>query len=65
MPIHATRQTLIDDLLAYGESGLAARISSISPEQMDRIADRADLYVIDNPLIAKALALAAVAVLEG
>jgi hypothetical protein len=65
MPIHTTRQSLIDDLLAYGESAVADRISSISAEQMDRIADRADDYVTENPLIAKALALAAVEVLEG
>ena len=64
-PIHTTRQSLIDDLLEYGETALADQISAISPEQMDQIADRADAYVTDNPLIAKAIALAAVEVLEG
>jgi len=65
MPTHITRQGLIDTLLAYGESAVAARIPSISPDEMDRIADRADDYGATNPLIAKALALAAVEVVEG
>ena len=65
MPVYTTRQNLIDTLLAYGEPALADRIPSISPEEMDGIADRADHYAFQGMLFAKAVSLATVDVLEG
>jgi hypothetical protein len=55
------------DLRTYGEDELAAQIPTLSEAEMQRIGEVADryLYAPERPLIAKALALAAIEVLEG
>ena len=67
MPIQTDRETLALDLRTYGEDELAARVASMSDEDLRRVFDRADdyLYQDESGLIARALAGAAVEVLEG
>lgn len=70
----ALRDTLAIDLRTYGEDDAADRVLSLSDEDLARIWERADHYVYSDEhalasgrsmLIGKALALAAVDVLEG
>lgn len=65
MPISASRRTLMFQLLAYGERDLAQRIRTLTPDEMDRIAWRADSYIATAGESGQALALASVDVLEG
>ena len=65
MPIHTTRRNLAGTLFSYGEDQLAITLTGISPAQMDEIADKADGHSSGTGLLATALALAAVEVLEG
>jgi hypothetical protein len=68
VPVSATRELLQADLRTYGEDELAARIPTLSEAEMQRIGEVADHYLYapqKPPLLAKAVALAAVEVLEG
>lgn len=74
MPVVTSRQHLADDLRSYGEDELAARVPQLSDADMNRIGDLADRYLFADEyatpsggsmLIAKALALAAIEVMEG
>jgi len=55
------------DLRTYGEEQLAVRAASLGPEDMRRIGERASdvLYSLPSGLIALAVVLAAIEVLEG
>jgi len=61
------RKTLALDLRTYGEDALARRVLSLDVETLARIQERAGhyLYTGENGLIAKAVTLAAIEVLEG
>jgi len=65
--VSVSRELLEADLRTYGEDELAARIPSLSEAEIQRIGEVADryLYTPERPLIAKAVALATVNVLEG
>ena len=67
MSVSVSRELLEADLRTYGEDELAARIPSLSEAEIQRIGEVADryLYTPERPLIAKAVALATVNVLEG
>lgn len=67
MPVSVKRELLEANLRTYGEDELAARISTLSEAEMQRIAEVADrhLYTPERPIIDKAVAMAAVEVLEG
>ena len=67
MPVSTTRELLQADLRTYGEDELAARVPTLGEAEMRTIAEAADryLYTPERPLLAKAVALAAVEVLEG
>ncbi len=65
MPIHTTRRNLAGTLYAYGESELAVKLAFITPDQMDQIANKADDHAFAGLMLATALGLAAVEVLEG
>jgi hypothetical protein len=65
MPIYTTRRMLARALYTYGEFDLAAKFADVTPDQMDAIANRADVHADEGLMFATALALAAVEVLEG
>ena len=70
--ITTSRENVATQLVAYGEDSVAARFASASDEEFVRIQERAFRYAIqpDTPsgramFLDKALALAAIEVLEG
>ncbi len=70
--IQSSRSHIERDLRAYGEDAVAARISSISDEDFARIGERAFAYACmptakksGGMLLARALALAAIEIIEG
>jgi hypothetical protein len=67
VPVCVRRELLEANLRTYGEDELAARISTLSDAEMQKIGEVADryLYTPERPLIAKAVAMATVEVLEG
>ena len=67
MAIRTSRELLAVDLRSYGEDSLAAEIAKLPQERLEAIFERADDYLssVQSTLLAKALALAAVEVLEG
>ena len=65
MPLYTTRRMLAGALYTYGEFDLAAKVAGVTPDEMDAIADRADVHADEGLMFATALALAAVEVLEG
>ena len=67
VPVSVRRELLEANLRTYGEDELAARISTLTEAEMQRIGEVADryLYTPERPLIAKAVALATIEVLEG
>jgi len=59
------RQHLALDLKTYGEEELAQRVLGVSDEQLRRIGERASEHAYTGMLIAKALVLATIEVVEG
>ena len=59
------RESLVDDLREYGEDTVAARVFTLSEEQYQRLSEIAYRHALTGMLLAKALALAAVEVIEG
>ena len=66
MSVIVDRETLALDLRTYGEDKLAERIRSLDDDTLGRIQERADHYLYngEHMLIARAVSLAAVEVLE-
>ena len=67
MAVWVARDLLALDLRTYGEDALAERALSLDDETHARIQERADHYLYrgESRLLAKAVALAAIEVLEG
>lgn len=74
VPIMTDAQTLAIDLRTYGEDELAARVATMSLDDLQPVFDRADHYLYlpelatpkgTSPLLALCLALAAVEIIEG
>ena len=74
MTVETPPADLAIDLRTYGEDEVADEIEQLAPEQLARIWERADHYVYApeyarpsgaSPLLAWALAMAAVEVVEG
>ena len=74
MPVETSREMLIIDLRTYGEDAVADAIASAPETQLSQVFDRADHYLYSDtfatpsgasPLLAEALARAAVEVIEG
>ena len=73
MPVTASPDLLAIDLRTYGENEAAERVLAMSPDQLERVYEQADHYLYSkqyatpsgaSPLIAWALAMAAVEVVE-
>lgn len=67
MSVIVDRETLALDLRTYGEDEAAQRVVALDDETLSRIQERSDFYLYngEHMLIAKAVSLAAVEVLEG
>ena len=65
MGLHTPRKTLIADLEAYGEDAVASKIGRLSARDYERLSDLAFTHALSGMLLAKALALAAVEIVEG
>ena len=72
MPPGDERRAIADDLWTYGEDKLARRAFNLSDQELERMGDIAGEYMLMSDtasgagmLFAKAVALAAVEVLEG
>src|SRR5689334_22871786 len=74
MPVSTTRELLIVDLRTYGEDAVAEAVASAAEERLSQVFDRADHYLYADefatpsgasPLLAEALARAAVEIIEG
>jgi hypothetical protein len=74
VPVSTTRELLVVHLRTYGEEGAAAAIAVADENTLERIFDRADRYLYAealaktsgaSPVLAEALARAAVEVIEG
>lgn len=74
MPVWTSRDLLAVDLRTYGEDALADAVLTADEAQLEQIFDRADYYVYSDefaspsgasPLLAFALARAAIDVIEG
>lgn len=74
MPVWSRPDLLAIDLRSYGEDDAAERVLHSSVDELQRIYDRADHYLYGDkyakssggsPLIAWALAMAAIEVMEG
>jgi hypothetical protein len=63
--LHTPRKALIEDLKAYGEDSVAKKIRGLSKGEYDRLSEIAFTHSLSGMLLAKALALAAVEVVEG
>ena len=67
MPPEDERRAIAADLWAYGEDGLAERAADLTDEQLDRLGELAWDWSIETSgakLLSKAIAMAAVEVLE-
>jgi hypothetical protein len=58
-------ENMIEDLKDYGEDDVAAKISGLSEPDLARIGEIAFEHALTGMLLAKAVALAAVEVVEG
>ena len=58
-------EVLIADLQSYGEDEVAAQVHSLSKGQIERLGQIAFTHACTGMLLAKALSLAAVEVVEG
>jgi hypothetical protein len=74
MPVFTSRELLIVDLRTYGEDDIVQALEDADRERLQQIFDRADHYLYADefskpsgasPLIAEALARAAVEIVEG
>jgi hypothetical protein len=74
MSVRTSREDLAHDLWSYGEDGLAQQVESLPRDEMEAIFERAWYYAMapehaapsgGGMLLSKALALAAVEVIEG
>jgi hypothetical protein len=74
VPVFTSRELLIVDLRTYGEDDIAVALEGADRERLQQIFDRADHYLYSDkfskpsgasPLIAEALARAAVEIVEG
>jgi hypothetical protein len=63
--IWTSRASVVKDLLDYGESEVALEIGGLSEERWREIGTRAFDLALVHGLLAKALALAAVEIVEG
>jgi hypothetical protein len=63
--LYTPRKNLIVDLKAYGEDDVARKIRGLSKKEYDRLGNLASDHSLTGMLLAKALALAAVEVVEG
>jgi hypothetical protein len=63
--IYTPKENLVQDLEQYGEDAVAAQVKDLSQIDYDRLGDIAFEHACTGMLIAKALALAAVEVIEG
>jgi len=63
--LRTPRKSLIADLKTYGEDAVAKKIRGLSKREYDRLADIAFHHSLTGMLLSKALALAAVEVVEG
>jgi hypothetical protein len=74
VPVVQEPELIAVDLRTYGEDDVADRIPTLSPDQLQRIYDRADFYLYSDeharpsgasPYLAWAIAMAAVEVVDG
>jgi hypothetical protein len=63
--IAASRHSIKQDLLAYGENDLAKQIDLLSDEDLNRIGELAAKYIGQGGYISKHIALGAIEYIEG
>ena len=63
--IAASRHSIKQDLLAYGENDLAKQIDQLSDDDLNRIGELAAKYIGQGGYISKHIALGAIEFIEG
>ncbi|MCA9623171.1 MAG: hypothetical protein KC731_29330 [Myxococcales bacterium] len=63
--LNTPRKKLVEDLKTYGEDQVATKIRGLSKRDYERLSEIAFTHALTGMLVAKALALAAVEVVEG
>lgn len=63
--IVASRRSIKQDLLAYGENDLAKRIDHLSDDDLNKIGELAARYIGQGGYISKHIALGAIEFIEG
>jgi len=63
--LYSPRDNVVQDLVEYGEDEAAGQVMNLSKEDYDRLGQIAFEHACTGMLLAKALALAAVEIIEG